>query len=101
MHKVKANRKPRDPAGKKRPRSVQYTLRGIPPAVDDALRRAAAKSGQSLNELAVEVLARGLGLDAAAGSRHDWSRYARTWVEDPQFDEAIKDFERIDPADWK
>jgi len=41
---------------KKRSRKLQYTIRGIPPEVDQALRRNAARHKQSLNQVVVEEL---------------------------------------------
>jgi plasmid stability protein len=41
--------------------SIQYTLRGVPREVDRALRERAASTGSSVNRLAIEALAKGLG----------------------------------------
>jgi plasmid stability protein len=38
---------------------MQYTIRGIPVAVDNALRARARAAGKSLNEAAVDALADG------------------------------------------
>ena len=35
---------------------MQYTIRGIPPTVDTALRQRAGQTGKSLNEAAVDAL---------------------------------------------
>lgn len=40
---------------------IQYTIRNVPEALDEALRRAARERGKSLNEVAIEALARGAG----------------------------------------
>jgi hypothetical protein len=34
------------------------------------------------------------------GLYHDLDEFFGTWVEDPEFDKAMEDFERIDPEDW-
>jgi hypothetical protein len=39
-------------------KSMQYTIRGIPPEVDACLRKRAREEGKSLNALVVEVLER-------------------------------------------
>ena len=41
---------------RKQAREVQYTVRGIPPDVDRALRRKAANRNQSLNQVIVDEL---------------------------------------------
>jgi len=45
---------------------MQYTIRSIPSHVDTALRQRAQKSGKSLNEVALEALAKGAGVIAGA-----------------------------------
>ncbi len=40
---------------------MQYTVRGIPAAVDEEIRRRARQAGKSLNEVVVHALAEGLG----------------------------------------
>jgi hypothetical protein len=44
---------------------MQYTLRGIPAAVDAALRERARAAGKSLNEAALDALSKGSGVTAA------------------------------------
>jgi len=80
---------------------MQYTIRGIPPAVDEALRKRAKATGKSLNETAIEVLIEGSGADGVRRKRRDLSDIVGTWVEDPAFDEAIADQQRIDEDMWK
>ena len=50
--------------------AVQYTLRNIPPALDRALRRRAKQLDRSLNEVALEALARGVGVERELGQQH-------------------------------
>src|SRR6185369_11229890 len=52
---------------------MQYTLRNVPGAVDEALRRRAREQHKSLNEVAVEALAEGLGLGRQSPRRRDLS----------------------------
>lgn len=80
---------------------MQYTIRGIPPAVDSALRERARQTGKSLNEAALEALAEGAGVTGSPRKRRDLSDIAGTWVEDPEFDAAIADQDRIDDNLWK
>lgn len=80
---------------------MQYTIRGIPPAVDEALRKRAKAAGKSLNEAALEALAEGTGVTGTPRKRRDLSDIVGTWVEDPEFDAAIADQDRIDDDLWK
>jgi hypothetical protein len=69
---------------------MQYTLRKIPRELDQALRRKARKEGRSLNEIAIEALVRGAGIDRDARN-HDLDFAIGTWVHDPEFDKTIED----------
>jgi plasmid stability protein len=81
--------------------SSQYTIRSVPPEVDNALRRRAELEGKSLNTVALEILAEGLDLEGSAMEYNDLDDLVGTWKEDPGFDEALAEFEKIDDADWK
>jgi plasmid stability protein len=76
---------------------MQYTIRNIPPAVDEALRRKAERERKSLNEVAVELLAQALGVGATAPRRRDLGDMAGSWIDDPKVDEALDEQRRIDP----
>jgi hypothetical protein len=80
---------------------MQYTIRGIPPAVDAALRRRAKATSKSLNQAALEALMEGVGIENPPKKRRDLSDIAGTWVEDKDFDAAIADQHQIDPDMWK
>ena len=43
---------------------MQYTVRNVPSFLDRALRRMSRENGASLNDVLLEALARGAGLDA-------------------------------------
>lgn len=43
-------------------KSVQYTIRAVPPKVDQALRQRARKTGKSLNDVVIETLEKGAGV---------------------------------------
>lgn len=79
----------------------QYTIRAVPASVDRALRRRAKAEGKSLNAVAIEALERGLELDAKPRIFTDLDHFAGTWVEDPEFDRVMEDFQRIDEDMWK
>lgn len=80
--------------------TIQYTLRGIPERLDEVARERARRQNQSLNATLVEALGRGLGLDGEVRRYHDLDDLAGTWVEDPEFDQAIRDLDRVDEAMW-
>jgi hypothetical protein len=62
---------------------VQYTVRGIPPEVDRALRKKAAQLKISLNQLVVDELTRA----TVGGPRKaDFSDLVGQWTPDPAFD---------------
>lgn len=80
---------------------MQYTIRGIPPAVDAALRRRAKATSKSLNQAALEALMEGVGVENPPKKRRDLSDIAGTWVEDEAFDAAIADQDQVDPDLWR
>jgi len=80
---------------------MQYTLRNIPPNLDEVLRARAREEGKSLNEVALETLLAGLGLAGEPVKRRDLSDIAGTWVEDPEIVKAFEDQRRIDPDLWR
>jgi hypothetical protein len=69
-------------------KSMQYTIRSIPPKLDTTLRRRAQKTGKSLNEVLVETLAIGAGVSSAANFDDlDW--FVGNKSLDGSFNEAI------------
>ena len=80
--------------------SMQYTIRSVPEAIDRAVRRRAGREGKSMNAVVVEALARGLELEAGVVEHTDLDHLIGTWQEDPAFDLAVADFERVDDDAW-
>lgn len=80
---------------------MQYTLRGIPSALDQAIRDRARAESKSLNEVAVEALAEGLGFGDGVFAHRDLSDIVGTWKKDAAFDAALREQDRIDQALWK
>lgn len=80
---------------------MQYTLRKVPVAVDRALRRKARKEGRSLNEVAVEALTRGAGVDQPLIENRELDFLIGTWVEDPEVEKSLADQRQIDQDLWK
>jgi hypothetical protein len=79
---------------------MQYTLRGVPPAVDRALRDRAKREGISLNQAAVEALVRALGLGDSPVRHRSLGALRGTWHDDPEFERAIAELHRIDESLW-
>ena len=80
---------------------MQYTIRGIPPAVDDALRRRAREAGTSLNEAVVDTLAEGAGVRGAPQKRRDLGDVAGTWRADKGFEAVLAEQDRLDEDLWR
>ena len=79
---------------------MQYTVRNIPPAVDRLLRQRAREQGRSLNEVVVEAMVKGVGLDGEDVVRRDLEDIAGTWRRDVETDRALEEQRRIDPELW-
>lgn len=80
---------------------MQYTIRRIPKAVDDAIREKARATRKSLNEVAVDALADGAGVKGVPQRRRDLGDIAGTWKSDKTFDSAVTDQDRIDKSRWR
>jgi hypothetical protein len=77
---------------------IQYTIRGVPPEVDRALRKKSAKLKQSLNQVIVDELTR-----ATIGHplRSDFSALVGRWIPDSAFDQLLESQRQIDWEKWK
>lgn len=82
-------------------KSIQYTIRGVEGGMDDALRRLAVKEGNSLNTQILETLKKGLGMQGEDVRHDDLDDLAGKWVDDPEFDRAIEEMDRVDEELWK
>lgn len=76
--------------------ATQYTIRNVPKVVDRALRRRADREAKSLNDVAVEALTRGAGVEREASERHDVDFLFGSWVEDGAVDRALADQRTLD-----
>ena len=70
----------------------QFTVRSVSEAIDRAVRHRARREAKTINVL-VEALARGLEVEPV--EYRDLDPLIGTWQEDPAFDNAVADFERI------
>lgn len=80
---------------------MQYTIRGIPPLVDNAIRERARADGKSLNEVAIEVLAEGAGVSGVPRKRRDLRDIAGSWKADRQIEAALAEQDRVDEDLWR
>jgi hypothetical protein len=78
--------------------SIQYTIRGVPREVDRALRKKAAQSRMSLNQVVVEELTRAM---IGRTRKADFSDLLGKWTPDPEFDDVIASQRQIDWDKWK
>ena len=79
---------------------MQYTIRGIPAAVDLALRERARTAGTSLNEAAVEALTDAAGLTGTPRKRRDLGDIAGTWTTEKAVDAALAAQDQVDEEMW-
>ena len=80
---------------------MQYTIRKISNSLDAVLRRWAREQGKSLNEVAIEAMARGAGLTGRSVRQRDLHDIAGTWREDRAFDRARAAHEAIEAELWR
>ena len=80
---------------------MQYTIRGIPAAVDGALRERARVAGKSLNEAAIDALAEGSGVVAAPRKRRELDDIAGSWRADKAVESALAAQDRVDEDLWR
>lgn len=80
---------------------IQYTIRRVPKRLDDVLRQKAKSEHKSLNEIAVEALKKGAGIDGETQTYHDLDELAGTWIQDDEFDRAIEAMDQVDLELWK
>lgn len=79
---------------------MQYTIRKVPHSLDAALRRRAREQGKSLNEVAIEALAKGAGVIGEPCTQRDLHDIAGTWQGDQEFDRALAEQDTVDKELW-
>ena len=80
---------------------MQYTIRKVPNSLDAALRRRAREQGKSLNEVAIEALARGAGVSGERSRRRDLGEIAGSWQRDRALDRAMTEQATVDRELWQ
>jgi len=81
-----------------RSRARHYTIRGVPPEVDAALRQKARQRQQSLNRVVLDELTRAV---IGRPIKADFSDLVGKWTPDPAFDEVLAAQRQIDPEKWR
>ncbi|MFV1994452.1 MAG: hypothetical protein ACC661_03360 [Verrucomicrobiales bacterium] len=83
---------------------TQITIRQVDDPLAKQIRKEAAETGVSMNSLLLRLLHRHfLGGPTADNDleRNDLSRFQKGWIEDPECEAALREFDRIDKDDWK
>ncbi|MGK5084946.1 hypothetical protein WDW37_16785 [Bdellovibrionota bacterium FG-1] len=81
--------------------SVQYTIRNVSPIIDRALRQKATRTRKSLNEVALEALAKGAGVADEVKKHRDLDHFFGSWVQDDVTETALNEVRLIDKDLWK
>lgn len=85
----------------KRHENIQYTIRSIPPEVNEAVRAYSVREGCSLNQAVLDALRKGSGASNEPLIHHDLDFMAGTWIKDAMCEKALEEFDRIDEEMWK
>ncbi len=81
---------------------MQYTIRNIPPDLDQALRQRARQQRKSLNQVAVDALRRDTGLNERQPiKQRDLADIVGTWKDDPETERALADQRHIELEAWE
>ena len=83
------------------PKGIQLTIRNVPLVVKNVLVKRASRDGKSLNSVLVEALISAADLQAEAQRYTDLDHLAGRWVEDADFDAAIREQHQIDKSLWQ
>lgn len=83
------------------PTQQQYTIRGVSPKLNRALRKRAKMSGKSFNQTVLEALNQQVfhSNSSTGEESFDWLFGAKTL--DYKFDQAIDEISRVDDKDWQ
>lgn len=76
------------------------TVRNLPPAVADALKREKSRRGTSLNQTVIDLLEQSLGVSGVRSN--GLGQFAGRWneAEFERFSRAVTDFAATDPELW-
>lgn len=83
---------------------TQITIRQVDDPLARQIRKEAAETGESMNSLLLKLLHRhflgGTSTDDDL-ERNDLSQFQKGWIEDPECEAALREFDQIDKDDWK
>jgi hypothetical protein len=79
------------------------TVRNVDAKLASALTRETKRRGTSLNQTVLDVLRRGLGIDASVPRTNGLEKLAGRWTaqEFAEFETNVAMFEHIDPELWR
>jgi hypothetical protein len=80
---------------------MQYTIRNISDAIDEAARARAEAERESLNTVLLHALERGLGLESLPEKKRDLSFFAEGPPLEPEVLRALEEQRQIDPELWR
>ena len=80
---------------------IQYTIRNIPPAVDQVIRKRSAQSGKSFNQTVVDLLTLQTFGTVKPPNNNNFDFLFGKGKLDAAFDDAIADQSRIDEKLWQ
>jgi len=73
---------------------MRYTIRNVSADIGRAPRERARREAKSLNQVAIEALARDLDLERGPVRHRDLGAIAGSWVDDPEVDRALDEQRR-------
>ena len=79
----------------------QYTIRAVPPEVDQSLRKIAHDRGISLNAVLLDALRNAAGQSAEPIIHHDLDHLIGSMKPDPDLDRALEEMRVVDPEMWQ
>lgn len=82
-------------------KTIQYTIRKIPKALDEKLRIASKETSKSLNTLIIETLEKRFIHPEKRQRCQDLNHFSGSWEDDPEFDKAIELLDNIDDPVWE
>ena len=79
------------------------TVRKVDARLAAALARETRRRGTSLNQTVLDLLRRGLGLDASRPRSNGLEKFAGTWTAEDlaEFEANVAMFDKIDPELWR
>jgi len=80
---------------------IQYTIRNIPPVVDQVIKKRAQQSGKSFNQTVVDLLSLQTFGTTEPPTDEGLGWFFGALTLDEGFDEAIRDMSRIDEDIWR